>query len=137
MEQYKCDFVAFGPLDQGILLDKFDPDNPPSFGEGEYRSSRKDFAPATLRDVRERLAMVRQRANAGGFGLPAGDFKMGTPQDIERLASIAQRWLLAHVNVASVIPGFRNPRQAACNVTATSHEPMGHEDVKWLRELWQ
>jgi hypothetical protein len=36
-----------------------------------------------------------------------------------------------------VIPGFRNPRQAACNVTATSHEPMGHEDVKWLRELWQ
>ncbi len=136
MEQYKCDFVAFGPLDQGILLDKFDPDNPPAPNEGEARSNRKDLAPAVLRGVREKLAMVRQRANVGGFGLPAGDFRAGTPQDIERLASIVQRWLLAHVNVASVIPGFRNPRQAACNVAATSHAPMEHEDVKWLRELF-
>ena len=30
MEQYGCTFIAFGPLDQGILLDKFDPERPPA-----------------------------------------------------------------------------------------------------------
>jgi aryl-alcohol dehydrogenase-like predicted oxidoreductase len=137
MTQYNCTFVAFGPLDQGILLDKFDPSNPPQFGEGEYRTSRKDFAASTLHEVRGKLATVRDRANAGGFGFAGQPTTTpGTAQDIERLSSITQRWLLAHANIASVIPGFRNPRQATCNVAAAKHEPMNEAEVKWLRELF-
>jgi myo-inositol catabolism protein IolS len=34
MDEHGCSFVAFGPLDQGILLDKFDPHNPPEVRRG-------------------------------------------------------------------------------------------------------
>lgn len=125
MKEHGCTFVAFGPLDQGILLDKFDPENPPAFEPGDYRNNRKDFAPATLRAVREKLQKVRTR-----FSTPGRDAT-------ETLASIAQRWVLAHDNVCSVIPGFRNARQAKCNVGAAKDQLMQDADVAWLRELFK
>jgi myo-inositol catabolism protein IolS len=126
MDQHGCSFVAFGPLDQGILLDKFDPDQPPKWAEGDYRANRQDFAPATLRVIREKLAQVKTR-----FGLT------GSADDITAgLSSIASRWVLAHPNVCSAIPGFRNQRQAACNVHAATDAPMNPGDVDWLRKLF-
>lgn len=125
MEAHRCTLVGFGPLDQGILLDKFDPDRPPAFEEGDYRRSRKDFAPETLRGVRARLAQVKQR-----FGAP------GAPE-IETLASVAQRWVLAHEHVASVIPGFRNEAQARCNLRAAADPPLTPEQVAWARNLFR
>lgn len=124
MTQHDCAFVGFGPLDQGILLDKFDPDKPPQFEEGDYRVNRKDFNPETLRDVRRRLAKVRERFRRDGV------------PDTEVLSSIASRWVLSHERVLSVIPGFRNQRQAACNLRAATDEPMGSADAGWLRELF-
>jgi aryl-alcohol dehydrogenase-like predicted oxidoreductase len=124
MEKFGCTFVAFGPLDQGILLDKFDPENPPKFAEGDYRSNRNDFNPDTLRKVREKLAQVKAR-----FG------RAGVPE-IETLSSAASRWVLSHPNVCSAIPGFRNERQARCNLRGASDEPMPAADAQWLRELF-
>jgi len=124
MDQFGCSFVAFGPLDQGILLDKFDPDKPPKFEEGDYRNSRKDFNPQLLRSVRDKLAQVKKR-----FGATPGN-------EIEVLSSVAQRWVLAHAHVCSVIPGFRNERQARANVRAANDPPMSAEDVEWLRNLF-
>jgi len=120
MEKHGCTFVAFGPLDQGILLDKFDPDNPPKFGEGEYRATRKDFAPESLRAVRAKLSKAKAR-----FG--------GT---IDDLSSMASRWVLAHPNVCSAIPGFRNASQAKCNVRAATDAPMTDDEVQFLRTLF-
>jgi myo-inositol catabolism protein IolS len=124
MDAHGCSFVAFGPLDQGILLDKFDPEKPPAFEEGDYRRSRKDFTPETLRAVRTKLASVKER--------------MGTPSrdSIEFFSSVAQHWLLAHPHVCSVIPGFRNERQAVCNVAAAKDQPMSPADVEWLSKLF-
>jgi len=124
MNTHGCSFVAFGPLDQGILLDKFDPDHPPAFEEGDYRRSRKDFTPSTLRTIREKLSVVRSR-----LGSHERD-------QVEVLASVAQRWLLAHANVCSVIPGFRNERQALCNVAAAKDDSMSTDDVEWLRGVF-
>lgn len=124
MDAHGCSFVAFGPLDQGILLNKFDPENPPAFEEGDYRRSRKDFTPETLRGVRTKLASVQER-----FGNPGRD-------SIEFFSSVAQHWLLAHPHVCSVIPGFRNERQAVCNVAAAKDEPMSAADVEWLSKLF-
>jgi myo-inositol catabolism protein IolS len=124
MNEHGCTFVAFGPLDQGILLDKFDPDNPPKFGEGEARANRKDFNPDTLREVRAKLAKVKSR-----FAQP------GVP-DIEILSSVASRWVLSHPNVCSAIPGFRNDRQARANLRAAADPPMSVEDAQWLRDLF-
>lgn len=128
MARHDCAFVAFGPLDQGILLDKFDPANPPKFGEGDYRNSRKDFNLQTLLRVREKLARAKER-----FGS-----RPGAPQDSTLLlASVVERWVLAHERVCCVIPGFRNERQARCNVAAAGDAPMTQEDVEWLRKLFQ
>lgn len=124
MREHQCAFVAFGPLDQGILLDKFDPDKPPQFEEGDYRTSRKDFAPDTLRDVRHKLAAVRQRYRRDGV------------PDVETLSSVASRWVLTHDNVCSVIPGFRNQRQAQANLRAAVDDPMPQDQAAWLRELF-
>ncbi len=124
MAKHDCTYVAFGPLDQGILLDKFDPENPPKFDEGDYRASRKDFNPGTLSAVRRKLHAVKQR-----FGSP-------DISDIESLSSVATRWVLSHDRVCSAIPGFRNERQAKCNLRATLDQPMTPADAQWLRELF-
>ncbi|HRJ49820.1 MAG: aldo/keto reductase [Phycisphaeraceae bacterium] len=125
MRAHDCALVAFGPLDQGILLDKFDPDRPPSFDEGDYRRGRKDFNPDTLRTVRQKLSLVRERFAGGSSDVTA------------MLSSIASRWVLAHERVASAIPGFRNQRQALCNLRAAEDPPMTEPEVTWLRELFQ
>ena len=124
MEKYNCVFVAFGPLDQGILLDKFDAEKPPAFEEGDYRRSRKDFAPETLRAVHQKLAEVKSRFGSTGTG------------DIEIFSSVASRWVLSHPRVASTIPGFRNERQAKANLRAARDTPMSAADAAWLRELF-
>ncbi len=128
MDQHGCTFVAFGPLDQGILLDKFDPRHPPKFEEGDYRNNRKDFNAATLDLVRAKLALVKTR-----LGVPAD---AAPPEVTAALASMASRWVLAHKNVCSAIPGFRNAAQARCNIKAAADEPMNAADVAWLRELF-
>jgi aryl-alcohol dehydrogenase-like predicted oxidoreductase len=124
LARFDCTFVAFGPLDQGILLNKFDPDNPPKFDEGDYRATRKDFNPDTLRAVRHKLGQIRQR-----FATPDAP-------DIETFSSVATRWVLAHDRVCSAIPGFRNHAQARCNLRATLDDPMTPDDVAWLRALF-
>jgi len=125
MEKHGCTFVAFGPLDQGILLDKFDPDAPPTFDEGDYRANRKDFTRDTLLAVRAKLAQVKAR-----FAQPGED-------PVEVLSSAASRWVLSHPNVCSAIPGFRNERQARCNLRAASDAPMSSEDAAWCRGVFK
>lgn len=126
MKQHGCTFVAFGPLDQGILLDKFDPEKPPRFDEGDYRNQRQDFAQGPLREVKTKLARLKERFGAGAGG---GDAT-------EVLASAACRWVLAHEGVCSTIPGFRNERQARCNLRAASDAPMSDADVRFCREVF-
>ncbi len=128
MTEHGCTFVAFGPLDQGILLDKFDPEKPPKFDEGDYRTNRKDFTKEILLKVREHLKDARVK-----LGGPAD---RGLPEATAFHSSLATRWVLAHENVASAIPGFRNERQAKMNVTAAKDQPLTKDQVEWLRGLF-
>jgi aryl-alcohol dehydrogenase-like predicted oxidoreductase len=120
MKQYGCTFVAFGPLDQGILLDKFDPENPPKFAEGDYRNQRKDMLPESLRTLKPKMQQLKDR-----FG-----------PTTEALASAACRFVLGHDHVCSTIPGFRNARQAACNLKAASDPAMSDADIEFCRRLF-
>jgi myo-inositol catabolism protein IolS len=127
IDQHGCTFVAFGPLDQGILLDKFDPEKPPKFDEGDYRASRQDFAPDVLRGVRAKISSIKKR-----FGIE----NLRGEELTAALSSIASRWVLAHPHVCSAIPGFRNAMQARCNVGAGSDAPMSDADVAFIRGLF-
>lgn len=120
MEKYGCSFVGFGPLDQGILLDKFDPENPPKFVEGDYRNNRKDMQAESLRELKPKMAQLRSR-----FG-----------DSTEALSSVACRFVLGHPHVCSTIPGFRNARQAACNLKGATDAALSQADVDFCRSLF-
>jgi len=120
MTEHGCSFIAFGPLGQGLLLDKFDPKNPPTFEPGDIRARRDEFKKEHLVKLHEKMVKVKQR-----FG-----------DSTETLSSVASRFLLAHPNVAGVIPGFRNAKQAAMNVRAGADEPLTSEDMAFLQGLF-
>jgi myo-inositol catabolism protein IolS len=117
MDQYNLSFVAFSPLAQGLLLDKFDPAKPPQFEPGDHRKGSKKFESAELLKLKPKLQKLKQR-----FG-----------QTTEDLAAMALNYLLAMPRVACVIPGFRNERQASCNLAGVNKK-MEAEDVKFVQE---
>jgi len=110
-------FVAFSPLAQGLMLDKFDPENPPKFDEGDHRKAKDKFQPEALRLLRPKLAALKQR-----FG-----------NNVAGLSAIAQRYVLKHPNVACVIPGFRNETQVGCNLAAIERE-LSAEDMAFIEQ---
>lgn len=104
LEEHRMSFVAFSPLAQGLLLDKFDPEKPPQFEEGDHRKRSDRFTTEKLRALKPKLAQLKAR-----FGTTTED-----------LAAVAQRYILNHPRVACVIPGFRNERQVACNLAGAT-----------------
>jgi myo-inositol catabolism protein IolS len=112
-------FVAFSPLQKGILLDKFDPENPPHFDEGDIRRADKRFQPEFLRTLKPRLAQIKAR-----FG-----------STVEDLSAVAQRYVLNHPQVACTIPGFRNRQQVACNLSAADRR-LSMEDIAFIDQVF-
>ena len=106
MERHGLSFVAFSPLAQGRLLDKFDPERPPVFEPGDHRGNSDQFKREALVALKPKLERLKQR-----FG--------STTED---LAAVALNYVLSHPRVCSAIPGFRNERQARCNVAAASRK---------------
>lgn len=101
MRDHKCSFIAFSPLNQGILLDKFNPEKPPQFKEGDHRRNSQKFSRGSLELLKPKLAEMKER-----FG-----------SSIPDLASVALRFVLDYPKVVSVIPGFRNQEQVMNNLT--------------------
>lgn len=117
MEQHGCTFVAFSPLAQARLLDKYNPENPPEFEPGDHRRGNGGFSAESIAALKPKLAKLKER-----FG-----------DTTEDLAAVALQYILAYPQVACVIPGFRNERQAACNVAAADRT-FSAEDVAFVRE---
>ncbi|MBC8143599.1 MAG: aldo/keto reductase [Armatimonadetes bacterium] len=118
MDKHGCTFVAFSPLAQGRLLDKFDPANPPQFEPGDHRFGNNGFGKDAIEALQPKLARLKAR-----FG-----------DSVEDLAAVALQYVLATPQVACVIPGFRNERQARCNVQGADRS-ITAEDVAFVREV--
>jgi aryl-alcohol dehydrogenase-like predicted oxidoreductase len=117
LEEHGMTFVCFSPLAQGLLLDKYDPSKPPTFEPGDHRQNSKAFSAERLATLKPKIEKIKSR-----FG-----------STTENLAAVALNYCLAMPNVACVIPGFRNEKQAACNLTADGH-PLSAEDVKFVQD---
>jgi aryl-alcohol dehydrogenase-like predicted oxidoreductase len=117
MEKHGLSFVAFSPLAQARLLDKYDPSKPPQFEPGDHRKNAKAFGAEEITKLKPKLAKLKQR-----FGATTED-----------LAAMALNYILAMPRVACVIPGFRNERQARCNLAAAGRT-MSEADLRFVRE---
>ena len=117
MEEHDLSFVAFSPLAQARLLDKYNPDSPPEFEAGDHRRGSGAFSAESIAALQPKLARLKER-----FG-----------DTTEDLASVALNYVLAQPRVACVIPGFRNPRQAKCNVEAAGRE-LTADDLEFVRQ---
>jgi aryl-alcohol dehydrogenase-like predicted oxidoreductase len=117
MEEQGMTFVAFSPLAQARLLDKYDPANPPTFEPGDHRQNSRAFSAEAIAELKPKLAKLKAR-----FG-----------DSTEDLAAVALNYILAMPRVACVIPGFRNDRQARVNVAAAGRA-LTEEDVAFVRE---
>ena len=118
LTEHRMSYVAFSPLAQGLLLDKFDPEKPPTFEEGDHRRNSGRFTTEKLRALKPKLAQLKAR-----FGATT-----------EVLSAVAQRYLLNQPNLACVIPGFRNERQVECNLAATGRE-LSAEDMAFIERV--
>ena len=116
LEEHQLSFVAFSPLAQGLLLDKFDPEKPPGFEPGDHRRGSDRFQSAYLRKLKPKLQRLKER-----FG-----------SEVEDLSSMAQNYILAHPRVACTIPGFRNERQVRCNLAGLGRT-LSVDDMEFIR----
>jgi aryl-alcohol dehydrogenase-like predicted oxidoreductase len=117
LEKYNMSFVAFSPLAQARLLDKFDPANPPTFEPGDHRQHNHGFSAEAIAALKPKLDTLKSR-----FG--------STTED---LAAMAINYVLAHPFVACAIPGFRNERQARCNIAGAERESLQLADLQFIR----
>ncbi len=112
--------VLFSPLAQGLLLDKFDPRQPPQFGEGDIRGASDAFTPERLHRLKERLEPIK-----GRFGATT-----------TALARVALQYALSRSDHACVIPGFKNPVQVETNASAAG-KPLSAEELAFVAKQLQ
>lgn len=119
MDTHNLSFVAFSPLAQGRLLDKFNPERPPEFEPGDHRQGSKGFSADALAALKPKLEALKDR-----FGFTS-----------EALAAVALNYVLSHPRVACAIPGFRNAGQASVNVRSAG-KVLTPTDVQFVRDLF-
>lgn len=112
-------FVAFSPLNQGLLLNKFSAENPPKFVDGDNRKGKEKFTREALEVLEPRLEKLGKR-----FG-----------DSTEDLARVALQYLLHEPVVGAVIPGFRNLKQVQINLAA-QERPLTTDEVEFIRSTF-
>src|SRR3984957_9567333 len=61
MEKHDLTFVAFSPLAQGLLLDKYSAENPPQFEAGDYRKGHQGFGAESLAKIKPKVEKLKAR----------------------------------------------------------------------------
>jgi aryl-alcohol dehydrogenase-like predicted oxidoreductase len=117
--EFGMSFVAFSPLNQGILLGKYKSSDPPVFPDGDHRRDSEKFKA-------EYLARAEKGINA---------ISETIGNSIEDLARVALQFVLHHDHVAGVIPGFRNIEQVKVNLSA-SEKPLNGEEAAIVRKAF-
>ncbi|MEE9448629.1 MAG: aldo/keto reductase [Ignavibacteriaceae bacterium] len=119
MDENQISFVAFRPLGQGLLLDKYHKDNPPKFEDGDHRKGLERFSAEKLAELEPQLAKLKDK-----FG-----------SSVEDLAKMSLQYLLHYNVVGAVIPGFRNLNQVKVNLSAMD-KPLTNEEFKFINNVF-
>lgn len=120
MEEQKISFVAFSPLAQGLLLNKYSAKNLPTFENGDHRKNSDRFTKENLEKLEPKMEKIVARFGA----------------EIKELSRFALQYLLSYPVVGSVIPGFRNQKQVKANLWGAGM-PLTKEDVKFIQDVFK
>lgn len=101
LEELGIGYVAFSPLANGLLSDRYDPSS--RFGASDFRARMPQFEPAAYEANRDLLALVRRLAERHD----------ATP------AAVSLAWVLGKSSVVTAIPGTRNPDRLRENASAS------------------
>ncbi len=119
LDTNQISFVAFGPLAQGLMLGKYDKNNPPKFEPGDHRANSPRFTKENL----EKLDPVIETLK-GKFGA-----------SVEELARVALQYLLHYKPTGAVIPGFRNLKQVMANLSGAD-TPLTDDEFKFVQKAF-
>jgi myo-inositol catabolism protein IolS len=119
MEGNHISLIAFRPLYEGLLLDKYKKENPPQFENGDHRKGLQRFAYENLAKLEAQLNKIKEK-----FGASTED-----------LARIAQQFVLKYNFTAAVIPGFRNLKQVKTNLAAMD-KPLTDDEFGFVKSVF-
>ncbi len=119
LEERKMSFVAFGPVAQGLLLGKYDKENPPKFEDGDHRKNSKRFSKEFLTSLDPKIEQLKNE-----FG-----------NSVQDLARVALQYLLQYKVTGAVIPGFRNLNQVKINLEAAD-KPLSNDEFNFVKNLF-
>jgi len=120
LEEKNMSFVAFGPIAQGLLLGKYNKENPPQFEDGDHRKNSKRFTKEFLTKLDPKIEVLKKE-----FG--------EEPSDLVR---VALQYLLHYNVTGAVIPGFRNLEQVKTNLTAADN-PLTDDEFNFVKDLFK
>jgi aryl-alcohol dehydrogenase-like predicted oxidoreductase len=119
MDKNQISFVAFRPIGQGLLLDKYKKDSPLTFENGDHRKGIDRFSVERLTKLEPKLEQLKEK-----FG-----------SSIEELARAALQYLLYYPVMGTVIPGFRNLKQVKINLSAMD-KPLTDEEFDFINKVF-
>jgi len=119
LDENQISFVAFRPIGQGLLLGKYNKDNPPTFENGDHRKGQSRFSRESLEKLEPRLNQIKEK-----FG-----------SSIEELARVAMQFLLHYKFMGAVIPGFRNLNQVKINLSAMD-KPLTDDEFEFVKSVF-
>ena len=120
LDEYKISFIAFGTVHQGLLLGKYDKNNPPKFEPGDHRANSTRFTVENLTKLEPKIEMLKQKFGSSN----------------EELARAALQYMLHYRVVGSVIPGFRNLKQVISNLYGAD-KPLTNEEFNLIRKVFE
>jgi myo-inositol catabolism protein IolS len=119
LDENNISFIAFAPLYQGVLLGKYNKDNPPKFEDGDHRARSPKFIRENLEKIEPKIDKLKEK-----FG-----------SSVEELSRAALQYLLHYKVVGAVIPGFRNLKQVKSNL-AYKDKPLTDEGFIFIRDVF-
>lgn len=119
LDEYQISFIAFGPIAQGLLLGKYDKNNPPKFEPGDHRTNSDRFTVENLTKLEPKIEMLKEKFGA----------------NVEDLARAAFQYLLYYNVVGSVIPGFRNLKQVQVNLSKKANS-LTEDEFNFIKKVF-
>lgn len=119
-EERDLGILLYKPLGQGLLLDKYDIENSPTFGPGDHRTRKAWYGKKGLGILKERLSVIKEK-----FGCKSR----------EDLVHLAIKYCLSRSKSACVFVGFRNTQQIRESLSTQGY--LSEEECDYIRNIFE